>query len=63
MVPKWWNIEQGHRVASAIEHEIELAMGEANATAHVEPCEDPQCAQCGGGEKESGRGTDETARV
>ncbi|MGA2439960.1 MAG: cation diffusion facilitator family transporter [Tepidisphaeraceae bacterium] len=47
MVPKWWNIEQGHRVASAIEHEIELAMGEANATAHVEPCEDAQCAQCG----------------
>ena len=47
MVPKWWNIEQGHRVASAIEHEIELALGEANATAHVEPCEDAGCEECG----------------
>jgi len=48
MVPKSWTIEQGHRVASAIEHEIELALGEANATAHVEPCEDAECPQCGG---------------
>jgi cation diffusion facilitator family transporter len=45
-VPKEWNIETGHRVASAIEHEIELALGEANATAHVEPCENSQCAEC-----------------
>jgi cation diffusion facilitator family transporter len=46
LVPKRWNIEQGHKVASAIEHEIELALGEANATAHVEPCEDVECRQC-----------------
>jgi cation diffusion facilitator family transporter len=46
MVPAWWNIDQGHRVASAIEHEIELALGEANATAHVEPCADENCADC-----------------
>jgi cation diffusion facilitator family transporter len=46
MVPAWWNIDQGHRVASAIEHEIELTLGEANATAHVEPCSDENCAAC-----------------
>jgi cation diffusion facilitator family transporter len=46
VVPKEWNIEQAHRVASAIEYEIELALGEANATAHVEPCEDAECAAC-----------------
>ena len=46
MVPRWWNIDQGHQVASAIEHEIELALGEANATAHVEPCADEGCAEC-----------------
>jgi cation diffusion facilitator family transporter len=46
MVPRWWNIDQGHRVASAIEHEIEMALGEANATAHVEPCADESCPQC-----------------
>jgi cation diffusion facilitator family transporter len=46
MVPAWWNIDQGHRVASAIEHEIELALGEANATAHVEPCPDQNCPAC-----------------
>jgi cation diffusion facilitator family transporter len=46
MVPRWWNIDQGHQVASAIEHEIELALGEANATAHVEPCADEDCPEC-----------------
>jgi cation diffusion facilitator family transporter len=46
VVPKEWNIEQAHRVASAIEYEIELALGEANATAHVEPCEETACAAC-----------------
>jgi cation diffusion facilitator family transporter len=46
MVPKDWSIEQGHQVASTIEHEIELALGQANATAHVEPCQDPQCPTC-----------------
>ncbi len=46
VVPKQWNIEKAHQVASAIEYEIELALGEANATAHVEPCEDGKCVQC-----------------
>jgi len=46
LVPRQWNIDQAHRIASAIEYEIELALGEANATAHVEPCEDPKCTEC-----------------
>jgi len=46
VVPNQWTIEQAHQVASAIEYEIELALGEANATAHVEPCEDAACAEC-----------------
>jgi cation diffusion facilitator family transporter len=46
MVPGWWNIEQGHRAASSIEYEIEQALNEGNATAHVEPCQDIECANC-----------------
>jgi cation diffusion facilitator family transporter len=46
MVPPSWNVEQGHRVASSIEYEIEKALGEGNATAHVEPCEDEHCRHC-----------------
>ena len=46
-VPSDWNIDRGHRVASAIEYEIELALGEGNATAHVEPCTEQPCASCG----------------
>jgi cation diffusion facilitator family transporter len=46
MVPGWWNIDRGHRLASAIEYEIELALGEGNATAHVEPCAQADCALC-----------------
>jgi cation diffusion facilitator family transporter len=50
MVPARLSIEQGHAIASAIEYEIELALGEGNATAHVEPCgEGEACAGCGGG--------------
>lgn len=37
-LPAGWDIDRGHRVASAIEEEIEAALGEGNATAHVEPC-------------------------
>lgn len=47
-VPANWNIDQGHRVASAIEYEIEQALGEGNATAHVEPCAEGECPTCGG---------------
>lgn len=46
MVPATWDIDRGHRIASAIEYEIEQTLGEGNATAHVEPCADDQCAHC-----------------
>jgi cation diffusion facilitator family transporter len=46
MVPAWWNIEQGHQAASAIEYEIEQALMEGNATAHVEPCTQADCPHC-----------------
>jgi cation diffusion facilitator family transporter len=47
MVPASWNVDQGHRVASSIEYEIEVALVEANATAHVEPCVAATCRNCG----------------
>jgi cation diffusion facilitator family transporter len=46
VVPANWDIAHGHRVASAIEYEIEQALGEGNATAHVEPCVDEECESC-----------------
>lgn len=46
MMPAWWEIHRAHKVASSIEYEIELALGEGNATAHVEPCLDENCAHC-----------------
>ena len=46
MVPGTLNIDQGHHIASSIEYEIEQALGEGNATAHVEPCADAECASC-----------------
>jgi cation diffusion facilitator family transporter len=46
MVPADWTIERGHEVASALEFEIERALGEGNATAHVEPCVDASCPAC-----------------
>jgi cation diffusion facilitator family transporter len=46
MVPSQLPIEEAHRMASAIEYEIELAIGEGNATAHVEPCHDDECPSC-----------------
>jgi cation diffusion facilitator family transporter len=39
MVPPEWDVRRGHQVASAIEYEIEQAIGIGNATAHVEPWE------------------------
>ncbi len=47
MVPASWDVKHGHEVASSIEYEIEKAIGEGNATAHVEPCVDNSCAVCG----------------
>ncbi len=45
-VPGGWDVARGHEVASSIEHEIEQALGEGNATAHVEPCREDECAGC-----------------
>jgi cation diffusion facilitator family transporter len=46
MIPSNWDVRLGHEVASAIEYEIEQALGEGNATAHIEPCADEGCASC-----------------
>jgi cation diffusion facilitator family transporter len=46
MVPGWWEVQRGHDVASTIEYEIENALGEGNATAHIEPCVAEECANC-----------------
>lgn len=46
MVPAALTIDEGHRLASTIEYEIELAIGEGNATAHVEPCHARTCPAC-----------------
>ncbi|MBA3273907.1 MAG: cation transporter, partial [Chthoniobacterales bacterium] len=45
-VPAWWDVNRGHQVASAIEHEIEQSLVEGDATAHVEPCADATCVTC-----------------
>lgn len=42
LVPPGLNVDEGHRIASSIEYEIEQMLGVGNATAHVEPC---QCAE------------------
>ncbi|QOV88300.1 cation diffusion facilitator family transporter [Humisphaera borealis] len=47
VVPADWDVLKGHQVATAIEEELEAAIGEGNATAHVEPCIRDQCTQCG----------------
>ncbi len=45
-VPRTWGIDTAHEVASKIEFELETALGEGNATAHIEPCEHEHCTQC-----------------
>jgi cation diffusion facilitator family transporter len=47
VVPATLTVKQGHDIASAIEYEMELMLGEGNATAHIEPCEEGACANCG----------------
>jgi cation diffusion facilitator family transporter len=42
-LPAEVNVQRAHAIASAIEEEIEAAVGEGNATAHVEPCGGDQC--------------------
>jgi cation diffusion facilitator family transporter len=49
MVPGSLDIDRGHAIASAIEYEIERALGEGNATAHIEPCLDAGCELGGEG--------------
>lgn len=46
VVPADWDVRRGHEVASAIEEELEQAVGEGNATAHVEPCTTGRCGRC-----------------
>ncbi len=45
-LPAAWNVERGHRVATSIEREIQEALGEGTATAHVEPCNHADCDRC-----------------
>lgn len=47
-VPAAWTVKHAHKVAEALEGEIERALGEANASAHVEPCRDTDCSWCRG---------------
>jgi cation diffusion facilitator family transporter len=48
MLPPKLNLELGHAIASAIEYEIEQALKEGNATAHIEPCLEIPCSLEGG---------------
>lgn len=45
-LPSQTTVQRGHEVASAIEYEIETALGSGNTTAHIEPCDDSRCAKC-----------------
>lgn len=45
VVPGTWTIQHAHNAASVIEREIELALGEGDATAHIEPC-NRDCDHC-----------------
>lgn len=47
--PPKMSIQAGHDAASAIEGEIERALGEGDATAHIEPCQDEACGLCRSG--------------
>jgi cation diffusion facilitator family transporter len=46
-LPGDMSVRRSHEAATAIEEEIERALGEANATAHVEPCDGAGCVPCG----------------
>ena len=45
-LPARWDIQRAHQVASTVEYEIEQALSIGNATAHIEPCDDPNCEAC-----------------
>jgi len=44
--PAAWTIKQAHEAAGVIEGEMERALKEADATAHVEPCPAANCPCC-----------------
>lgn len=46
VVPPTTDVKRAHDIASAIEGEIEQALGEGDATAHIEPC-GPKFGPCG----------------
>jgi len=46
LLPARLDLAAGHSIASALEHEIETALGEADATAHLEPCSGSGCVTC-----------------
>jgi cation diffusion facilitator family transporter len=46
-LPETVTVRRAHEVASSIEEEIEAAVGEGNATAHVEPCDRSVCVPPG----------------
>jgi cation diffusion facilitator family transporter len=48
-VPPAMSVKESHELASSIEGEIEKALGEADATAHIEPCGEQGCKRCSGG--------------
>ncbi len=45
-LPAGLDIRRAHEIASAIEHEMETHLGHADATAHIEPCAEPDCKHC-----------------
>jgi len=54
VLPATMNIKEAHALASSIEYEIEQALGEGNATAHIEPCEGQACTTGCPGQPPSG---------
>jgi cation diffusion facilitator family transporter len=45
-LPGKTDVATAHTVASKIEYQIEQALVEGDATAHVEPCDDQECGRC-----------------
>ena len=63
VVPSRWDVKRGHEVASAIEYEIEKALSIGNATAHIEPCLDDPCDNCGRTKRQASGEKYESARI
>lgn len=56
-VPSQTTVKRGHEIASAIEYEIEQALGSGDTTAHIEPCVDGECVRCKSNLNQSGSKT------